>query len=276
MLPLFLPSVHFWCCIRSFVLSIKCAPLKQYTRRLHSFELGVKLLEMMSSPVCVAWHRVFWPIIRLSSCHPFDLGHHYFLQILDVVHRFESEVMSEDKLRHNVTVTSDHPKHHNMEWVFGFHQNWYILWGQSNQTVLWILADFFLIREKNKYNRLEGCLSLFKDFTAWSFPLPFIGKFFSDQSKNSELLLLPNPHWSHPTLFEPYPLHYSQTNTETQGNIGIGASSDNAKMYRLPFQISEWVNLVMLMLSLKDSAQTDTSLLQGKKIETIKELVRSY
>ena len=35
--------------------------------------------------------------------------------------REESEAMWEDKSGHNVTIASDHPKHHDVNLVFGFH-----------------------------------------------------------------------------------------------------------------------------------------------------------
>ena len=34
----------------------------------------------------------------------------------------ECEDTQDDEWRHNITIASDHPKHHNVDWVIGFHQ----------------------------------------------------------------------------------------------------------------------------------------------------------
>ena len=54
---------------------------------------------------------VLLPDVGSSSCHPLSL---------DVGHHVQCEVMWEDEWKHNVTMTSDHPKHHHEDWVFGF------------------------------------------------------------------------------------------------------------------------------------------------------------
>ena len=33
----------------------------------------------------------------------------------------ETETMWEDECRHYITIASDHPKHHNVDWLFSFH-----------------------------------------------------------------------------------------------------------------------------------------------------------
>ena len=49
-----------------------------------------------------------------------------------------------------------HPKHQDVDWVFGFHEYRYVLWGQGTTTVHHlILAETFLIWEKSKHVQLE-------------------------------------------------------------------------------------------------------------------------
>ena len=70
---------------------------------------------------------------------------------------------------YTISITCGHPKHHNGDKVFGFYCCRYISWILSKPTaVLWIhrliLAEICW----------SGCLSLFKNFVAWSFFLSFM------------------------------------------------------------------------------------------------------
>ena len=70
----------------------------------------------------MVWHRVLLLDVGSSSSHPLNPGQHYFLQALDVDLHVDSEAIWENELRHNVTITFDLPKYHDVDVVFGFHQ----------------------------------------------------------------------------------------------------------------------------------------------------------
>ena len=61
------------------------------------------------------------------SGYPLDPGQHYLYQVLDIDLRVESETIWDNELRDNVTIASDHPKHHDVDWVFSFYQHQYEL-----------------------------------------------------------------------------------------------------------------------------------------------------
>ena len=61
----------------------------------------------------------------------------------------------------NETIANDHLKHHDVNWMFSFHQYQYI--GQKKpMVVLWVhhqvLAEIFLFWEKPKHVQLERML----------------------------------------------------------------------------------------------------------------------
>ena len=55
-------------------------------------------------------------IYRVSSCHFLNPGSKTSFGPL------MQASLEENKWRHSVTIASDHPKHHDIDWVFGFHQ----------------------------------------------------------------------------------------------------------------------------------------------------------
>ena len=130
MILLSLPSVHFWCCTVFFwFLAQPC--LRHYNQE--DCNLGTKAARYWSDviaeiflpsklvfPACVVWCK------DLLSSHSLAPGQHYLPQALDVGLYAESESIWEGELRHNVIITCDHPKHHDMDWVFGFYQYQYI------------------------------------------------------------------------------------------------------------------------------------------------------
>ena len=63
------------------------------------------------------------PDMVSSSSHPLDPEKNYLLQTLDIGFPVEFKAKWEDGLSNKVAIASDHPKHHNVDWVFGFHQN---------------------------------------------------------------------------------------------------------------------------------------------------------
>ena len=75
----------------------------------------------LGSAACVAWHSVPLPVVGSSNSHPLNTGQYYLLQVFDICLYVEYEAMWEDECRHNIAVISDYHKHHDVEWVFGFH-----------------------------------------------------------------------------------------------------------------------------------------------------------
>ena len=74
-------------------------------------------LSTQGSFACVTWGRVLLPDVGSSSSLPL-----YFHKELDVLLGFESEAKREDEWKHNACITSDIPKHHDVNWLTGFHQ----------------------------------------------------------------------------------------------------------------------------------------------------------
>ena len=58
---------------------------------------------------------------HFSSSHPFDSDQHYLLQVFEIGPCVESIVVWEDEWRHKSTIANDHPKHYDVDRVFGFH-----------------------------------------------------------------------------------------------------------------------------------------------------------
>ena len=99
--------------------------------------------EIFSQPIlgflaCVAWHRVLLPDIGSSSSFPLYSGQHNLLQVLDVGLHVESEAMWEDEWRRNITIASDYPKYHDVNWVFGFLQYESVLRLTSRHSVIFV------------------------------------------------------------------------------------------------------------------------------------------
>ena len=87
-----------------------------------------KLLQSQHWVLLLVWHdAVLLLDVGSFSSHSFDQEKHKLLQVLVVGHCIDSEVMWEDEWRHDVTIVSDHPKHNDVNRVFGFHQYQYIL-----------------------------------------------------------------------------------------------------------------------------------------------------
>ena len=107
MLPLSLLSVNLWFCTEFFGISLTCTP--------HIIIIIITawtgfsyLYSMLQSPVgSFSWHSL-------------DPGQHYLPRALDVGLWVESEAMWEHEWRHHVTITSDHPICHEMNWLLAF------------------------------------------------------------------------------------------------------------------------------------------------------------
>ena len=61
---------------------------------------------------------VIMPHVGSSNNQTLDLEWLYLLQAFDEGFSFEPEAMKEDEWKHNVTDTSDNPKHHGVDWLF--------------------------------------------------------------------------------------------------------------------------------------------------------------
>ena len=101
---------------------------------------------------CVAQRRVQLPIATLwIQKSTISFRHNVSLRV-------KCESIWEDQCRHNVTIVSDLPKHHNVGCVIGFHHYRCILWRQSKSTVvLWV---HLLILEENfsHLGKSKACL----------------------------------------------------------------------------------------------------------------------
>ena len=109
------------------------------------------------------------------------------------MHLILSEAMWKDELRHNATIASDHLKHHDVDWVFGFHH--YLSWGQSkpmvvNEFIIGYWQKFVSSGKNQSMFRWKGFLSLFKGLAAWSFLLSF-----KACDKNCPFLILYKKYW---------------------------------------------------------------------------------
>ena len=93
-----LPSVCFWCCME----------LYWSLTQLHTMHHNQEDCNL----------EVRWPDVGSSCSQPLNPEQHYLLQALVIGLCVESEVMWEDKWRHNNIITSDHPKRYDVNWVF--------------------------------------------------------------------------------------------------------------------------------------------------------------
>ena len=126
-------SVHLWCCTE-FCLSPKCTPYIlirgieiRWVKRPGVGVMSSVVAEIFSQP-----RRVFSWLCGLAKgpvaiCRVFQQTSSqsrsaYFFQAFDIGLCIKCETMWEDIQRHNVTISSDHPKYHYMNWVFGFYQ----------------------------------------------------------------------------------------------------------------------------------------------------------
>ena len=119
----------------------------------------INIIKIFSQPkvdssAWVTWRRILLLDVGYSRSHSLYPGKHSILQRINVGPRVESEAIWEAEWKHNVTIVSDHPKLHDVDWIFGFHHYQYILWGQNKPTVvLWvhylILAEIFSSKKKN-------------------------------------------------------------------------------------------------------------------------------
>ena len=131
MLPLFLLFLHFWCGTEICYVSPSTVPdtIIKAVAIWGVRGAGVKgdmFAEMFSQPrLCsvanVAWHRVLLTDVRSFSSYPLDLDQDNPLLALSVVFCVEFGAMCEDEGRHNLSITSDQSKYHDMNWMFGFH-----------------------------------------------------------------------------------------------------------------------------------------------------------
>ena len=82
---------------------------------------NIFLLSKLNSLAGMAWHRVLLSDVGFSRSHPLDPDQHYLLQ----THLMYASVL---RLRHNIIIASDHPKHNDVYW-----------WGQSKPMVVqWV------------------------------------------------------------------------------------------------------------------------------------------
>ena len=156
MLLLSLTFAHRWCVTKFFSLLLNDIPqiITKETAiwKVRRPDVRCDVVAMifsqptLGSTAYMAWRRFFLPDIESSNNQSLNLRLHYALHALDAGLCVESKTMWEDDWRHNVTLAIDHRIHHDVEWMFGFHQYQYILWGKSKQLVVqWV---YHLIWEK--------------------------------------------------------------------------------------------------------------------------------
>ena len=130
------------------------------------------------------------------SSYRHNPGQHYLPQEHDIGLGVEVEVMWEDEWRHNFTIASNHPKYHDVDWVFGFHHCCYILWGQSKSMVLWIdpliLAEIFIWENQHAWVGWKVLQCSLSTYLLW--PVLKIVP-FSSSMKNAECLYECLPTW---------------------------------------------------------------------------------
>ena len=90
-----------------------------------------------------------------SGCHALDLGQYNLFRVHNRDFQVESKAIMEDEWRYNAILVNDHFVLQDSGWVLAFHPQQYIVWGQSQPTVvLWvhylITPNFCLIWEKAK------------------------------------------------------------------------------------------------------------------------------
>ena len=123
------------------------------------------VVEIFSQPrlgplACVAWRRVVLPDVGSSSRQRHEPDQHNLPQALDVDLCGDSEAMWENAGR-NVSIASDHPKHHDQDWLFGF-----LRVHQYN--------NFFVDSPSNpgrNFSSLREYLSVFKSFRLFFYGL---------------------------------------------------------------------------------------------------------
>ena len=87
-----------------------------------SSHVVVKIFLQQFSCICGMEHLLLLVVGSFSS-YSLDLTQYYFLSALDVDLRVVSEVMSEDKCNYKIAILSGQLKHHDVNWVFGFHHS---------------------------------------------------------------------------------------------------------------------------------------------------------
>ena len=112
----------------------------------------------------LVWHgAVLLPDVRSSSSRSRHPNQYYIFLALDVGLLVESEAMWEDEWRGNITIASNHFRHHGVDWVFDFYLLSVHLVGTEQANGCSMSSSFvhgwnFLIREKPKYVLLERVL----------------------------------------------------------------------------------------------------------------------
>ena len=102
--------------------------------------LEIFSLPTLVSSACVACCRVLMPDIGSSSSQPLNPGRNYFLlQALNVGLHVKTEDLWEDEWKHNITISTNHCIHHNLDWVFGFHQYESVLTVTPKHSEIFIL-----------------------------------------------------------------------------------------------------------------------------------------
>ena len=145
-------SCHYHChqiifdAAQSFVgLSLNCTSyiiikgIVIWDRQL--FGLGVmsqKFSHCQAWVLLLVWHGVRYCCQMKGSCSRLSLGpeKYYLLQALHVNLHTESEVTWENEWKYNINIASDHPRHHDVNWLFSFHHCWYMFSGQRNSENL--------------------------------------------------------------------------------------------------------------------------------------------
>ena len=103
---------------------------------------------------CVVWYRVLLLNPEQNCLLP------AFHVDLDV----ECEATWEDELKHNITITSDHSKHHLVDWLFGFHQYEYVF---RLTHKYWILHIGTSRMNANQHSMLF--LNFYRNKLSWCF-----------------------------------------------------------------------------------------------------------
>ena len=106
------------------------------------------------------------------NSYPLDPGRHCLLHAIEVSLRLESVAILEDELRHKVTVAIEHPKHHDVDWIFGFNQYWYILWGNKFfEFIIWFELKCFSSKNKKTKPKQVRLLEFLEKLCCSVFPL---------------------------------------------------------------------------------------------------------
>lgn len=142
----------------------------------------------------MTWRNVLLPYIRSFSSHLREPGLLSYSSTWCSI-RGHVERWMEMKLWKKGIVTSNHYKHHEVEWIVDFYHSQYTLRGYDKPTVVLcvhhlIVEEIFLISEKPKHAQVEGMLDFVQKFHSAVFSLGLIA-----WNKNWSFLNLYKQYW---------------------------------------------------------------------------------